>query len=179
MSEINTLKELRNTIGITQSELAAEAGVSRHSVLRQEQMCYPSPLPNIIAALSDITGQSERSLVEQYKIDVKRNRDLAQHIYFYDHQLMWKAYIRADTPTKTGKHPFQVWREALFEFLGENDSRIHFCSVTSIHPATLSKYESFKTGFPAGMEVALLESGVPEDLVKRFKTEGVFNTVGD
>lgn len=177
---MNTLKDLRRRLGISQSELAAEAGVSRHSVLRMEQLVYPHPLPNIIAALSDIEGTSESELEAAYLKDVANNRSLSATIYFSNPLLMRRCYQFAlDDAATSGKHPFQIWRELLFEVLDENDSRIHFCIVTSIHPATLDKYESFKTGFTDSIALALSECGIPDDLLSSFKSHAAFNAVSD
>lgn len=174
---ISFLRAMRTERGLSQIDLAMEAGVSRHSILRMEQLCYPTPLPHVIQALSDITGVSEKELVAQYQSNVASNRELAKVTYFYDAQILWTALRFAKEATT--KHPFMVWRETVMRSVGEATSRIHFCSVVTVHPAILDKYESFKTGFPEQLEIALKESGIPAAMIGYFKSEAVFNRVVD
>lgn len=174
----STLKALRESIPLTQEELAIQAAVSRHAVLRQEQLCYPSPLPNIIDTLSDIVGTDSQTLTNRYLEDVARNRAESGFEYFNDHAFLAGTATHIinnySRTTSHGKHPFQVWRESVMDSLGLSDSRIHFSQVTSIHPATLSRYESFNTGFPAPVEVAFRSMGFPEALIQLFHHK-VFN----
>lgn len=176
-SAVSFLRSMRTERGLSQVDLAMEAGVSRHSILRMEQLCYPTPLPNVIQALSDITGVSETELVKRYQENVHSNRELAKVTYFYDVHVLWKALNFAKS--STSKHPFMVWRETVMASIGEATSRIHFCSVVTVHPAILDKYESFKTGFPEQLEIALKESGIPASMLGYFKSEAVFNRVVD
>jgi transcriptional regulator with XRE-family HTH domain len=175
----STLKELREELNLTQSELADQAGVSRHAILRLEQLCYPTPLPNVIHTLSDILGTSVTVLNARYVDDVRVNRALSGEQYFYDHPYMIalaeqliKQY--ANVTVNPAVHPFEQWRTAITDYNGLPSSRIHFSQLTSIHPATLARYESFKTGFPPPIEVAFKAMGFPNTLLELFK-DRVFN----
>lgn len=174
----STLKELREELHLTQQELADQAGVSRHAILRLEQLCYPTPLPNVINTLSDILGTSEATLTQRYLDDVNLNRALSGEQYFYDHPYMIAvAEALTKQPNHNSKlnvHPFEQWRTAITDYSGLASSRIHFSQLTSIHPATLARYESFKTGFPPPIEVAFKAMGFPNALLELFK-DRVFN----
>lgn len=171
----STLKELREELHLTQQELADQAGVSRHAILRLEQLCYPTPLPNVINTLSDILGTSEATLTQRYLDDVNLNRALSGEQYFYDHPYMIAvAEALTKQPNHKVVHPFEQWRTAITDYSGLASSRIHFSQLTSIHPATLARYESFKTGFPPPIEVAFKAMGFPNALLELFK-DRVFN----
>ena len=166
------VKHLRLSLGLTQFELATQAAVSRMAVLRNEQLCYPTPLPAIIATLSDIIGLSVPAITASYQEDVSKNRSISASEIFNDHEhLIRVADIIGYTYNHNyTSHLFKVWREAIFDKLVLNTSRIYFSQCTSIHPATLSKYESFKTGFPAPIELAFKEMNFPPELIKIFKS---------
>lgn len=190
----NTVKEARLSADLTQNELAIQAAVSRHSILRMEQLCYPAPLPNVIGTLSDITGVSERKLTDGYLEDVRLNREDTGEVWFADGASVAYAYavaivedytpLNPDHRRRKHEHPFTQWRVAMAELTNEHDSGIHFSMLFSIHPATVNRYESFKTGFPPGIAVAfeaagLLDSPKGKKLMALFKHHKLFNTVGD
>ena len=175
-SRDSTIKQLRLSIGITQNELAIQAGVSRHSVIRQEQLCYPTPLPSIISLLSDVLGTSEDLIIHSYLRDVSLNRHNTGLTALSDHdRLIYLANKVSRTPS-ISIHPFQIWRESVFDRQDISTSRIHFSQLCSIHPATLSKYEAFKTGFPTPIEVAFKEMNLPSTLLDIFNSPA-FNTI--
>lgn len=176
MTKPQTLRDIREKHGLSIASLAFEAGVSRHAVMRMEQLCYPSPLPAVIVALSDIDGISEYDLNRIYLSDVKLNRSFGAYRIFGANPLVCHTALDLDSGIR---HPFMVWREAVMRQAKEPISRIYFCSTVSVHPATLTNYESFKTGLPKPLEVALLESGVPIDVVAYMRRSPRFNQVVD
>lgn len=169
----SSIRELRLSLGISQQELAIQAGVSRHSVIRTEQLCYPSPLPSLVSTLSDIVGTSESVITSNYLSDVHANRLYTADNYLSNHTRL--IYLANTMPLST-MHPFQLWRETVCEELSLPESRIHFSQLCSIHPATLYKYETFKTGFPTPISVAFKEMGLPSELLKIFE-EAMFNYI--
>lgn len=163
--------------------------------MRLEQLCYPTPLPNVIATLSDISGLSESKLEQGYLEDIKKNRAANGRIWFNPANANFclsavHAVIRhhEEKPIeffhRPHNHAFALWRMAMADNLGVPDSSIHFSQLFSIHPATLNKYESFKTSFPAMIEVALEEAGILDTApglatLNLFKNHRLFNYNGD
>ena len=174
----SSLKDIRLAFHMSQGDLAMEAGLSRHAVLRNEQLCYPTPLPGIITALSNISGIGEWVLEERYADDVTLNRIQAGANIFRDYQLQVNCLARSST-YRGQLHPFQVWRECVFRHLELPDSRIYFCSAITVHPATMTAYENFKTGFPQPLEVALTQCGIDLSILGQFKTLGKYNSIHD
>ena len=192
---MNTLQAARKSAGISQAELASQVMVSRHSILRLEQLCYPTPLPNVIETLSDITGLSVAALTEGYLADVKANRITNGNLLFGNGRstLAYNVAIKLETQYseksleyfhRAHEHMFTRWRALMAHQYEFPDSAIHFSQMFSIHPAVLSRYESFKTSFPHMMEVAFVESGIQDTqhgnaLLSNFKNHVYFNMTGD
>lgn len=172
------VRTLREELELSQDQLATLAGISRHAVMRMEQLCYPNALPSVVLALSELTGVDEDSIISDYRNDVHRNRFKTGRMLLNYHpqliemaqSLVDKRYYKSDPVF----HPFTLWREDCANYLGVSQSLIHFSMMTSIHPATLSKWEDFKTGYPVPAEVAFKEMQLPDALTELFKA-GVFN----
>lgn len=162
-----TLKDIRLNHHISINDLAYEAEVSRHAIIRMEQLCYPSPLPSIITALSDITGLSEFDLEDAYLTDVRLNRLYAAANIFAHRGLVYDSW-EAVNPNSLSKHPFQQFREVLFRALKLPISRIYFSGAISAHPATLDKYEQFKSGLPEPLRVALQQSDCSDAVIQQL-----------
>lgn len=154
--------------------------------MRMEQLCYPNPLPNVLAALSDITGVSEQDLRKQYHAAVKHNRAETALKYFFDHQFIdqFTSYMVSAASEPIDKHPFVVWREHIMRHhndkagrVGESLSQIKFSSLVSVHPATLNKYETFDSGFPGALNDALTEMLLPDHSLKLLNTHPIFNQI--
>jgi transcriptional regulator with XRE-family HTH domain len=168
-----TLRELRIRNHMTQKSLAEASDATRHAVLRMEQHVYPTPLPNIIAALSEITGLSEVSLIRQYEKEVHYNRVTNGQVW---------DLINVDTGgifdiDYGSLHPFRGWRIELAHMMGQPDSQIQFCMAFSIHPYVLSEYEAYKTGYPESIRIALHEAGLPSNITTIFEKDERFNRV--
>src|SRR4030095_5912810 len=171
-----TLKDIRLDYHISLNDLAYESSVSRHAVMRMEQLCYPTPLPSVIIGLSDITGISEQELVDAYMRDVISNRAFSRLTSFAHRRLLNEALEHLGNLVSDGmlsrldKHPFQAWRELVFSWQRQNISRIYFCGAVTVHPATLDKYESFKNdSIPEPLVVALHQCGVEDNIIDYFR----------
>lgn len=174
---MSRIRELREELHISQDQLASLAEVSRHAVIRSEQLCYSSPLPSIVQALSDLTGLSENEIVQFYLNDVKHNRIKAGLLLFpfHNYLLALTHQLIVSAGTMVSQHPFAIWRMTCCDLLGVSTSQVHFSIMTSIHPATLSKYEAFKTGFPGPIGLALTEMNLPSEQITLFETQDLFN----
>lgn len=174
---MNTLRDARKSAGLSQQELASQAAVSRHSILRQEQYCYPTPLPNIIDTLAEVNslGLSKRELVENYLIEVRAHRQETGKLISAGRGWVPMDYIQHDPRD----HPFASWRVTLCTANDLPFSAIQFSALFSVHPAVLSRYESFKTRFPHTIEVALSQAGCPDDILATLRNHPHFNTITD
>ena len=179
---MSRIRELREQLNLSQDQLANLAEVSRHAVIRNEQLCYPNPLPRVVTALSELTGLAPLSIETDYYQDVLTNRRttgalLKEHhnyLLALTHQLVVNSGLSG---TLSSQHPFAFWRLSVSSLLNVSSSQIHFSIMTSIHPATLFKYESFKTGFPAPMHVALTQLGLPDEQLALFAETSIFNWI--
>ena len=167
---MQTLRELRLDANYTQKMLADLAGVTRHAVLRMEQHVYPSPPPEILKALSDITALSEITLSDMYKAEIHQNRIINGNIWDIGHLDL--SVFEYDSGNL---HPFRGFREHIARLALEPTSAIHFCIAFSIHPYTLSEYESFKTSYPESIHIALTEAGLPDSINTELRKSERFN----
>ena len=178
----SSLKELREDLNLSQDQLASLAEVSRHAIIRLEQLCYPNPLPRVIETLSDLTGLSINSLEKDYLSDVLANRlntgALLRPHHNFLVSLTQELIINSGlSENLTNSHPFSLWRITVSDLLKVSASQIHFSMMTSIHPATLHKYENFKTGFPEPIKVALTEMDLPTLQLAIFEEYATFNEI--
>lgn len=158
------LKRLRLDSNISQKDLAFEAGCSRHAVMRMEQLCFPTPLPNVISALSDLTGVLEHNLLHSYAEDVRMNREFSGKLYRLDEVTeadVTRAVRDSLLPLSNSHSAFGNWRKTLARGVGDATSQVHFSSRFSIHPAVISKFESNGGSFPTAIGDALLAGGLP------------------
>lgn len=169
----NTLRDARRASNLSQVELAIQAGVTRHSIIRLEQHCYPHPLPNVIATLSEINGASEAALISAYEAEVKARRAAVGNLILSRSGWLPLSYV-AGHPYK---HLFAQWRIRLCKLNDLPISAIQFSQLFSIHPAVLSAYESWRSTFPRGIETALLDAGCPVEIVNTMRVTPTFNKV--
>ena len=185
----NRFLEVRLTHSFTQRDLAFEAQVSRHAVMRMEQLCYPNPLPEVINAMSRITGLSEAYLTELYHSAVSENRSATALKYFYDPVAIENItqLVKTYSPTNpSNEHPFVLWRHDVIKYHVEHAvshrvlsagqlSQIKFSSLISVHPAILNKYESFGSPFPKAIGDAFKEMLIPDSVINTLSNHPVFN----
>ena len=173
MKTMTTLRQIRSDLGFTQVDLANQCGVTRHAILRMEQHVYPTPLPSVISYLADVTEYSELELIDQYSNEVTDHR--------LDSGRRWAVgTIPMDLATNSATsslHPFATFRSSVAIRTNESTSQIRFCMAFSIHPYVLSQYESFRTSYPEGLNLALYSSGYPVEILDFFKTSPMYNSV--
>lgn len=172
------LKRLRLEHNISQKDLAFEAGCSRHAVMRMEQLCFPNPLPNVLSALSDLTGVSEAMLVYEYESDVYKNRRHSGVLYRLDKVTetdVTRAIRDSLLPLSNSHSAFGNWRKTLARGVGDATSQVHFSSRFSIHPAVISKFESNGGTIPEAIIGALRIAGMDESIaiIMRERFSGI------
>jgi DNA-binding XRE family transcriptional regulator len=167
-----TLREIRQEANLTQAQLAYEADISRHAVLRMEQHVYPVPLPNVIDALSQISGLSESTLYNRYIAEVESHREESGIQWSLD--TITDAIFEYDSGSH---HPFIGLRHNIAHRVGKPDSAIQFSMAFSIHPFTLSEYESFRTHFPEQISIALTQANLPSNILTTLHESERFNRV--
>lgn len=184
---MSTLKRLRKEAGLTEQELADLAGITRHAVLRNEQMLYTRPSTEIVNCLSDLTDTHPQDILEDYDADrIGRihltSTMLSKHrpstlAEIADVQSVCERLLSAANHPAVGKNisPFQHFREALFSYYNLPTSRIQFCIHLCLHPAVVTRYETnwpLNSGkMPTAVGNALETIGVPGSVV--FKLDEV------
>jgi transcriptional regulator with XRE-family HTH domain len=147
----NPIKSRRLQAGWTQDDLANFAGVTHDNVVRNEQGLFNRPSPAILATVCEYTGESPERLTKEYTawIANKRRSDS-----------IWTSLRRVISFPNAGSltgHPFLLWRTAVFPGV----SRIGFCQILCLHPATVLKYEKGEQRtMPSQIKYALSEAGM-------------------
>lgn len=158
---MKTFKSLRTERGITQHELAMRAGVSTQAVMRYEQGLYEGLSYSIARNLAIMTDTPVDEVYKTY--DLARN----------EQQL--NADLTKVPPIRLlgDKHPFETFREDVMKSKGKNPSRIAFCILLAIHPATVAEYDSGRVKhMPALIERALDNAGLDSEYLDTLKTLG-------
>lgn len=173
----NPIRELRESLGLTQKDLAELAGVTPQRVLREEQYVYELPSEKITNALQErnpsVAPNTLTLVVDYVRNRNQLHRDFSRDLTespFYEQHLRhavdyatdyWDALSELRSPTK-------MFRASLFEQFGLPDSAIKFTIYTGMHPGTLSDIETGKTdwdGAVALKEVFRNALHVPGDLM--------------
>lgn len=151
----NPIKDLRESLGLTQKELAELAGVTTNLVLRNEQFVYAEPSAQILNAMhieaynNDVLFPS--SLEADYiKAREQLHREFTDDLVtspFYDQHVKYALDYAIDywDAQSTVRSPIRMFRESLFENYGLPSSAIKFSIYTGMHPGTLSDIETGKT----------------------------------
>lgn len=149
----NVIKDLRESLGLTQKDLAELAGVTPQRILREEQFVYVTPSESILKALWSALGESDaaHSIEGDYvRQRAQLHREFTEDLCtspFYDTKVQqaldyavdyWDALSELKSPTR-------MFRESLFEEYGLPKSAIKFSIYTGMHPGTLSDIETAKT----------------------------------
>ena len=149
----NPIKSRRLNANFTQDQLAREAEVVHDNVVRNEQGLFTTPSPRLLSIIAKISGDSTEAITREYTAWVsakRRNGTLKTAL---------QRVISFDKAEKLKQHPFLLWRVAIFP----GQSRIAFCQMLCIHPATVLKYETGKQGpMPSQIYEALLAAGMKE-----------------
>lgn len=147
----NVIKDLRESIGMTQLELAEAANVTRQRIIREEQFISVEPSDSVLRALSEKLDIDPLVISRDYRHARER---LHTHFYedlttspFYSSRLQDAFLYALDYYDAVSgvRSPTMMFREYLFEHYGLPSSAIKFCQFTGMHPATLSDIETGKT----------------------------------
>lgn len=148
----NTLITLREEGGYTQDALADLAGITRLSVIRNEQMLYINPAMRYLTALSQVNrhGYSQADLLTTYQ--AQRDKAIALTERKFSKVLLRDCWVEAqlqsishnlDVPyPQIPHHPFRYFRIRLTTALtDEHTSQVHFAVMCCFHPSALAKFE--------------------------------------
>lgn len=159
----NPLKARRLLAGWTQDDFANYAGVTHDNIVRNEQGLFNRPSPAVLACICEYTGENPESVTKEYTawIAHKRRSD-------YTRQLL-KRTISFPNSEKLKNHPFLLWRLAI----APGTSRIAFCQLLCLHPATVLKYEKGEQRpMPSQIRVALKEAGMDQKYLEMLAKLG-------
>ena len=152
----NPLKIRRLQAGWTQDDLANFAGVTHDNVVRNEQGLFNRPSPAILSTLVEYTGESSEKITKEYTawIANKRRSDSVRR--------PMRRIISFPAAHRLTGHPFLLWRTAIFPGI----SRIAFCQILCLHPATVLKYEKGEQRtMPSQIKDALSEAGMSKEKI--------------
>lgn len=153
----NIIKTTREQRGITQREVARLAGMSPQGVMRYEQGLYENLSVKLRDAIVELTDW------EPYKVD------MLYHAFRVDTQIRAGQYLAEPPPihfTET-RTPFLNFREGLTSGAVGTKSRMAFCILLAVHPATVQQYDEGKVKYmPALIKRALINGGLRGDYLK-------------
>lgn len=157
----NPIKEARLRRGISQRELAGLAGMSAQAVMRYEQGLYENLSDKLATATAELDSQPVGEVIRDYAL----YRDFVQR----------EASLAVVPPAELrhGEHPFTTFERNLMRSKGKRPSRISFCILLAIHPATVAEYDMGKVKhMPALIERALINAGMHNEDIETLKTFG-------
>lgn len=159
----NPLRSLRTSHGLTQHYIAEKAGVSALAVLRYEQGLYDSPSPKLIDALSEYYPLGRQDLIDAYQawriMKQEDSRDCFKP---------WPQVLIGN------EHPFATFRKVITQRAVGKSSKMSFCVLLAIHPATLYSYEHSRlTHIPSVIKSALHNAGVTGEHISELDHLGV------
>lgn len=159
----NPIKIRRLLAGWTQDQLAAYAGVTHDNVVRNEQGLFNSPSPAVLEALVTYTGDSEQKIKNEYTAWIAHKRR-SEPI-----RTLVKRNIHFNGASDLPSHPFYLWRTSI----APGVSRIGFCQMLCVHPATVLKYETGQQRpMPSQIFTALIECGMDSGKVHQLAMLG-------
>ena len=175
----NIIKELRESKGITQAQLAEHTGVSRQRIIREEQFLSVEPSNEVVIALAsgldvDPLDISKKYRAAREKMHTNFTEDLTTSP-FYQSRVRDAFNYATDyfDALSEIRSPTRLFREYLFEHYGLPSSAIKFCQFTGMHPATLSDIETAKTdwlGCDSLISVFSHNLDVPHELIQQLGT---------
>lgn len=159
----NPIKSRRLQAGWTQDQLADRAGVTHDNIVRNEQGLFNNPSPAVFKAILSYTGEDATRVLKEYYAWIankRRSNDIQSAV---------RRSIMFPPSDKLSNHPFKLWRDAAFGRL----SRISFCQMLCLHPATVLKYEKTKQqSMPSQIYRALEDSGMPPSRINYLANLG-------
>ena len=154
---MNIIKQTRLDLGITQREVAQLAGMSPQAVMRYEQSLYENLSDKLAAAISTISGVTLEDIYKQYVIDRTQQQVSA-----------WR-YVAIPPPIHftDSVHPFLNFRQGITTAAVGNRSRMSFCILLAVHPATVAEYDSGRvSAMPALIKRALINADISAEYLK-------------
>lgn len=158
----NPLKYRRLNANFTQDQLAERAGVTHDNIVRNEQGLYSSPSPKVLTAVADISTDDAEAISLEYRnwVAWKRRQEPIRGLV--------RRIITFPPKNRLTSHPFAMWRAALGV-----TSRIDFCKMLCVHPATVLKYESnLQKNMPSQIYDALIETGMAQQRIEELAQLG-------
>lgn len=147
----------------TQDQLANEAGVTHDNVVRNEQGLFTNPSPAILSVITELSGDTTEQILKEYHAWVAHKRR-SEPI-----RSLVKRQISFPNASTLNQHPFLLWRTAIAPGI----SRIAFCQMLCVHPATLLKYEKGdQRTMPSQIFEALSETGMEQKLIQNLAQLG-------
>lgn len=159
----NPLKIRRLAANYTQDQLADRAGVTHDNIVRNEQGLFNNPSPAVLGTIVELSGDDSERIVLEYHNWIAWKRRQPQVRTLVLRQISFQRSYELK------QHPFLLWRTAIFPGL----SRIAFCQMLCLHPATVLKYEKAEQRpMPSQIYNALLETGMKKDRVETLAQLG-------
>lgn len=146
----NPLKTLRQRVGLTQAEVAAQAGVTRQVVVLAEQGLYHRPPAKVVAALTaaclragiDVGGVRSSGLIT------------ANYLVWVDAKRSSNSFRFQDIDLRLCKSSDK------FAYIkGHFKSNLDFCRALVYQPSLVREFEKKRTGV-AGIYAALSAVGI-------------------
>ena len=164
MKQVNPLKTLRDSAGLSVAELADAAGVSSQAVIRAEQGVYASPPPNVLDALWRYAPEDD---LHDYGILLADYHNF-QRLTRQNHYGLESGGLDESYVFKPNKdHPFVAWR-----LDSGIEARIQISKKYCVHPALVFKFEAqpyLCSTPPKELIRALLESGYSAKKLAEFE----------
>lgn len=159
----NIIKRARLSRSITQREVARLADMSPQAVMRYEQGLYENLSMKLLNAISE--------LIDIPRVVIETD---------YDSYRDWKQkaagqYLQQPPPLYFNEalHPFKNFRQRLTSGAVGNESRMAFCILLAVHPATVAEYDEGKVkSMPALIERALKNAGLSDEYLKSLQELG-------
>ena len=164
---MNVITRYRKDAGLTEQQLAEQAGVTRDYIVKLEQTVYATPSGKVLEVLSDLTYSREQDIELEYLHEFKQKPSnlpvglVPNWGYITD---LWRAALVAHD-----NHPHQILRQLIAHEANLPGSQIKWAKWGNIHPAVLNKYELGKTWrMPVAVKACLVNLGAPESLIREL-----------
>lgn len=164
MSPVNPLVTLRESAGLTVTELSEYADLSLGAVIRAEQGVYTSPSQVLLDALWRRAPEDD---LHDYGILLAEYHNFQELTRRSNYGALDTKFDFADcVDTTPATHPFLQWR-----IDSEIEARIQISKLFCVHPALIFKFEAqpwLCATIPKDLLYALQQSGYDSDLLESF-----------
>ena len=163
---MRTMKEYRQSAGLTVDELAELAGVTHDLVIKFETAVFTTASPPIVEALCEKGGFSASEILDDYIAQRAANASLMANLVESNAPPPWQEIATKLCRPLSTKHPHQQLREWLFDYYGLTTSAYYYCRAMGIPHSSLHKYESGKEAFlPVRLRDSLTDLHVPVRII--------------